>query len=72
MKENLFLNKFDKECKNNEKVFYSKDNNITRNNEKVDVRKAIADIFKANDFVYKNSVTVSATLKLYLNTKKAP
>ena len=37
MKENLFVNKFDKEFKNNEKVFYSKDNNITRNNEKVDV-----------------------------------
>lgn len=68
MKENLFVNKFDKEFKNNEKVFYSKDNNITRNNEKVDVRKAIADIFKANDFVYKADVTITTKDKKFNTT----
>mgnify|MGYP005752244953 FL=1 len=30
MEKNLFVNKFDKEFKNNEKVFYSKNNSIDR------------------------------------------
>ena len=65
MKENLFVNKFDKEFKNNEKVFYSKGSNITRSTEKVDVKKQISDIFKANDFVYKADVTITTKDKKF-------
>ncbi len=59
MRENLFVNKFDKEFKNNEKVFYSRGNNINREIEKVDVRKKINDIFKSNDFIYKADVVIT-------------
>ena len=68
MKENLFVNKFDKEFKNNEKVFYSKGSNITRSTEKVDVKKQISDIFKANDFVYKADVTITTKDKKFNTT----
>lgn len=59
MRENLFVNKFDKEFRNNEKVFYSRGNNINREIEKVDVRKKINDIFKSNDFIYKADVVIT-------------
>lgn len=58
MGENLFVNKFDKEFRNNEKVFYSRGNNINREFEKVDVRKKINDIFRSNDFIYKADVVI--------------
>ena len=51
MKDNLFVNKFDKEFRNNEKVFYSNGNNVDRIPRKIDVRKEINEIFKSNDFV---------------------
>ncbi len=59
MKDNLFVNKFDKEFRNNEKVFYSRGNNINREFEKVDVRKKINDIFRSNDFIYKADVVIT-------------
>ena len=59
MRENLFVNKFDKEFRNNEKVFYSRGNNINREFEKVDVRKKINDIFRSNDFIYKADVVIT-------------
>ena len=59
MGENLFVNKFDKEFRNNEKVFYSRGNNINREFEKVDVRKKINDIFRSNDFIYKADVVIN-------------
>ncbi len=59
MGENLFVNKFDKEFRNNEKVFYSRGNNINREFEKVDVRKKINDIFRSNDFIYKADVVIT-------------
>lgn len=64
MKENLFVNKIDKEFRNNEKVFYSNGNNIERVPIKVDVRKKINDIFKSNDFIYK------ADVEIFLKDKK--
>ena len=59
MEKNLFVNKFDKEFKNNEKVFYSKINSIDRSIEKVDVLKKINEIFRSNDFVYKADVVIT-------------
>mgnify|MGYP004443426479 CR=1 FL=1 len=59
MEKNLFVNKFDKEFKNNEKVFYSKNNSIDRSIEKVDVLKKINEIFRSNDFVYKADVVIT-------------
>lgn len=59
MGKNLFVNKFDKEFKNNEKVFYSKNNSIDRSIEKVDVLKKINEIFRSNDFVYKADVVIT-------------
>lgn len=59
MKDNLFVNKFDKEFRNNEKVYYSKGNNIEKNPSKIDVKKEINDIFKSNDFVYKADVVIT-------------
>ena len=59
MEKNLFDNKFDKEFKNNEKVFYSKNNSIDRSIEKVDVLKKINEIFRSNDFVYKADVVIT-------------
>lgn len=59
MEKNLFVNKFDKEFKNNEKVFYSKNNSIDRSVEKVDVLKKINEIFRSNDFVYKADVVIT-------------
>lgn len=58
MKENLFVNKIDKEFRNNEKVFYSNSTNIERVPIKVDVKKKINDIFKSNDFIYKADVEI--------------
>lgn len=57
MKENLFVNKFDKEFRNNEKVYYSKDN-IEKLPSKIDVKKEINEIFKSKDFVYKADVEI--------------
>ncbi len=59
MRDNLFVNKFDKEFSNNERVYYSKGMDINKNIEKVDVLKKINDIFKSNDFVYKADVVIS-------------
>lgn len=59
MKDNLFVNKFDKEFRNNEKVFYSNGNNVDRIPRKIDVRKKINEIFKSNDFVYKADVKIT-------------
>lgn len=59
MKDNLFVNKFDKEFRNNEKVYYSKGNNIEKKLSKIDVKKEINDIFKSNDFVYKADVAIT-------------
>ena len=59
MEKNLFVNKFDKEFKNNEKVIYLKNNSIDRSIEKVDVLKKINEIFRSNDFVYKADVVIT-------------
>ena len=57
MKDNLFINKYDKEFKNNEFVYYSKNEPLNRE-EIVDVRKKINEIFNAKDFVYKADVSI--------------
>ena len=64
MKDNLFVNKFDKEFRNNEKVFYSNGNNVDRIPRKIDVRKEINEIFKSNDFVYKADVKITLKEKV--------
>ena len=58
----LFVNKINKELKNNEKVYYS---NITKKEEMVDVSRSgidlnqkINSIFKSNNYVYKASVKI--------------
>jgi len=64
VKENLFVNKYDKEFKNNNTVFYSKNPEYREQKEHyevrevVDVRKKLNEIFNAPDFVYKADVLI--------------
>jgi len=70
MKENLFINKYDKEFKNNESVFYSKNQNLDREviTETIDIRKKLNDIFNAPDFVYKADVKITLKDKTITKT----
>lgn len=59
MKNNLFVNKFDKEFRNNEKVYYSNGKIKEKEQSKIDVKKEINEIFKSNDFIYKADVVIT-------------
>lgn len=67
MKNNLFVNKFDKEFRNNEKVYYS-NGKIKEKLSKIDVKKQINEIFKSNDFVYKADVIITLKNKTIKTT----
>ena len=61
-KINLFVNKIEKELRNNEKVYYSNvDRNVETVNESkssVDLNQKINSIFKSNNYVYKANVRI--------------
>ena len=61
----IFANKVDKQFDNNEKVFYSKDDNLTKANDSQrnenNIYQKINEIFSSERYVYKADVEIKTT-----------
>ena len=64
----VFHNTIDKKIRNNDDVFYSKDNKgkevINNNNKTKNIRKIINEIFSSSDYVYKANVKITTKNKV--------
>ncbi len=65
----VFHNKIEKKIRNNDDIFYSKDNivNEVKNEKKnnKNIRKIINEIFSSSDYVYKASVKITTKNEVF-------